>query len=177
MGQLQRYLASQPPLTKMVVGYLLRSENVLLGVRKRVSDDLGHLIVAGIGGKIEPSETPDQALYREIEEEVSLQIKTWQLVGHSINLSPHKPAHNLSVAIYVVSEFDGEPQETSDIAPFWFPKTELPLNRMWPDNRLTVPLVLKGERITGSFLYGPDGQLVEHALHILGTHETIDICS
>lgn len=172
MSELQKQLATHPPLTETVIGYLLRSDSVLLGVRKRVSDNLGHLLIAGIGGRLEPGETSELALQREIEEEIKVRIKAWRLVGRSVNLSPHKPSHNLGVDIYVVSEYDGEPQETDDIAPLWVPKTELPLDRMWPDNRLTAPLVLQGERIMGTFLYGPDGDLIEHDLHTLGPHET-----
>jgi 8-oxo-dGTP diphosphatase len=130
-------------------------------------------MIAGIGGRLEPGETSEQALQREIHEEVKVHIKRWKLVGRSVNLSPHKPTHNLGVDIYVVSEFDGEPQETDVIAPLWVPKTELPLDRMWPDNRLTAPLVLQGECISGSFLYGPDGKLLQHDLRTLGPHEAI----
>jgi hypothetical protein len=48
---------------------------------------------------------------------------------------------------------------------------------MWPDNQLTAPLILDGKRITGSFLYGLDGELIEHSLRTLEPHETIDACS
>jgi len=173
MSELQRHLATHPPLTETVIGYLVRSDRVLLGIRKRVSDNLGHRIVAGIGGRLEPGETSDQALRREILEEVKVRIKALRLVGRSVNLSPHKPSHNLGIDIFVVTEFDGEPQETDDIAPLWAPKTDLPLDRMWPDNRLTTPLILQGERIVGNFLYGSDGALIEHDLRTLGPDETI----
>lgn len=173
MSELQDYWATNPLLRETVVGYLVRDNEVLLGVRTRVSDGLGHLIVAGIGGGIEAGETPEDALRREILEEIEVHVTDFQKVGHVICLSPHHPSWNLSVTYYLVTDFEGEPKKTEDIDPHWYSKDELPLRDMWPDNRLTVPLVLDGKRITGSFLYGDNGHVVEQDLRELGADESI----
>jgi hypothetical protein len=57
MDKIQAYLDTQPKITAAPVGYLVRSDEVLLGVRKRSSQSLGEQLIAGIGGKAEPGET------------------------------------------------------------------------------------------------------------------------
>jgi len=176
MSELQNYLATNPPIRETVAGYLVRGERgeeVLLGLRTRVSDGLGHGVVASIGGGIEDGESPDDALEREIQEEIQVRITAYQKVGRVVCLSPHHPTWNLGVDIYLITGFEGEPQKTEDIDPCWYPKDELPLGRMWLDNRITAPLVLSGKRIAGNFLYGSDGQILEQDLRELNPDESI----
>lgn len=173
MSKIQNYLATNPSLRKTVIGYLIRDDDVLLGVRTRVSDNLGHMIVAGIGGGIEEGESPDEALKREVLEEIKVDITDWQKVGQVVCLSPHHPSWNLVVDIYLVTGFEGEPEKTEDIDPRWYPKNELPLDRMWLDNRVTAPLILAGKRIAGSFLYDANGQIEEQNLRELSQGEPI----
>lgn len=169
MSKFQEYLDTKPELTHTVVAYLVRGDEVLLGVRKRVSDGLGELIVAGIGGRLESGENEDQALVRELQEEIEVTITSWRRVGQSVCLSPHSPKWNLLIGIYIVDAWQGEPQETDDIKPLWFPKTELPTDRMWADNLITAPLVLDGKRIQAEFLYEPGGTVAEYRLEELST--------
>ncbi len=173
MSELQDYLATNPPLRETVIGYLIRDNEVLLGVRTRVSNNLGHMIVAGIGGGVEEGESSESALEREILEEIRVQATNYQKVGSVVNLTPHHPSWNLRVVIYLITNFEGEPKKTEDIDPCWHPINRLPLNDMWPDNRITAPMVLDGKRIVGSFLYGADGLIAEQDLRELGPDEPI----
>jgi len=173
MSKIQDYLATNPPIRQTVIGYLIKDNDVLLGTRTRVSNDLGHLIVAGIGGGVEEGESLEEALKREILEEIEVEVTECRKVGCVTNLSPHRPAWNMTVAIYLVTRFEGEPKQTVDIDPHWYPQNKLPLDRMWSDNQITAQLVLAGRRISGTFLYGADGQIVEQNLRELGQYEPI----
>jgi 8-oxo-dGTP diphosphatase len=166
MEKFDAYLQSQPDFVfvRSVVGYCQKNDQVLLGVRKKVSFGLGKQLIAGIGGKVEPNETDAMALEREILEEVGIKITAYREMGQVSYLFPHKPKWSQSVRIFVVDAWDGEPQETDVIQPIWFPADALPAKRMWPDNLLTIPLVLSGKNIRGKFLYKEDGTIEEYML-------------
>ena len=164
MYTIDTYLQTHPTFIHATVGYALHDDEILLGVRKRVSFGLGEQLIAGIGGKLEPGETDEQALKREFLEEIETEVVNCTLAGNVTYLFPHKPKWNQEVSIYRVEKWRGEPQETEDIQPQWFKQTELPKDRMWPDNLYTIPKVLAGQPIDGVFLYGEDGTIAEYRL-------------
>jgi 8-oxo-dGTP diphosphatase len=164
MKTIESMLETNPQLTPAVVGYLTRGNKVLLGLRKKVSFGLGENLVAGIGGKIEADETADQALVREVEEEIGVTPTTYREVGNVTFLWTNKPKWNQKVTIYLVDEWTGEPQETDAIKPIWVNRNELPESQMWEDNLYWVPMVLEGKQIDATFLYNDEQKIAEHSM-------------
>ena len=90
------------PVMKYVVGYCFDPyfEHVVLIEKARPEWQAGKL--NGVGGKIEPKETPRRAMVREFQEEAGVYIPAWQhirtekfnwwRVGHSGGLERH-PTH------------------------------------------------------------------------------------
>jgi 8-oxo-dGTP diphosphatase len=62
-----------------------------------------------------------------------------------------------------VRAWRGQPTASEEIAPEWQPVDALPFERMWDDARLWLPMVLAGQRVAASFVYGEDGQTVVDA--------------
>lgn len=167
MCQLQSLLKSGIVFTPAVVGYLVKDSKVLLGLRKRVSLGLGKDLIAGLGGKIGDilgleAETADQALERELLEEVNVVIKAYRKVGRVRFIFPHKPKWNQDVVVYLVDAWEGVPQETEVINPAWFDITELPVTRMWDDNQLWLPRVLSGDNVNATFLFDENSKVIEY---------------
>ena len=158
---IENYLEQKPPLIRAVVGYLVDQEKVLLGLRKKVSLGLGENLIAGIGGKLEDDESYEEALRREIAEEINISIKTYRKCGHVVFLFPHKAQWNQEGDTFIIDSWEGEPAETEAIKPIWYPKRDLPSKQMWEDNRLWVPKILNGETINGIFLYDKNDHIVE----------------
>lgn len=167
MKEIERYLQLNITYTSAVVCYLKQNDEVLLGLRKKVSLGLGENLIAGIGGKVGDNpeikdETFSEALIRECREEIGIKITSFEEMGKVRFIFPHKPKWNQVVKVYVVSKWEGIPQETEAIKPLWYKIDELPKEQMWDDNSYWVPKVLSGEKINIVFLYGEDNKVKEY---------------
>ena len=165
MPTIQEYIATEPILVKSVVGYAIRDGKVLLGLRKKVSNGLGLNLIAGIGGKVgdQPEfadETDYQAMAREMEEERGLVITKFHKAGTVIFLFPNKPSWSQTVTIFVIDEWEGEPQETEAMVPEWYDVNNVPFAQMWEDNSIWLPKILAGEEITAIFMYNEDNKTI-----------------
>ena len=80
--------------------------------------------------------------------------------AHITFLFPTRPAWDMTVAVFTAGTWSGEPAETDEIRPEWFPVAALPLDRMWDDGKRWVPRVLAGERLRATFSYAPDCETV-----------------
>jgi 8-oxo-dGTP diphosphatase len=67
------------------------------------------------------------------------------------------------VNVFSAAAWTGEPMESAEIAPQWFPLTALPYHRMWDDARLWLPRILAGERLRATFTYEADCETVATA--------------
>lgn len=166
MTKIEHIPANQIVFIPAVVAYLIKDDNVLLGLRKKVSLGMGKNLIAGIGGKIgdKPEfkgESHVDTLRRELLEEIKVTPISYDYRGQVSFMYPHKPEWNMRTDIFLVRKWSGEPQETDSIKPMWFPKNNVPYPRMWPDNVFWVPKILKGERVRTSFVYDEDGRVKE----------------
>jgi hypothetical protein len=66
--------------------------------------------------------------------------------------------------VFEVKEFTGEPTESEEMAPAWFPHGELPFDKMWADDVHWYPLFLRGAAFHGAFAFQRTTQLVWHHL-------------
>lgn len=161
----------ETPLQHCVVCYFIRGDEVLLGLRKEVTNDLGLNLVSGIGGKVEPGEENVAAMVRESIEEIGEVVigdqkqvvckpTKWESRGNVNFLFPNKPKWNQTVDVYVVTEWEGDPVETRAIKPEWYPINNLPVDQMWADNAIWVPQVLAGGTVNASYMYADDNKSI-----------------
>jgi 8-oxo-dGTP diphosphatase len=137
------------------------SQQVLLGRKKT---GLGAGNITGIGGHVEPGETTSQAAARELKEEAGVCVEAAGL-RHLAELAfvfPTRPAWDQTISVFRTGQWDGDPAESAEIAPQWFPVTQLPLDEMWDDARYWLPRALAGEHMRGTFTYADDCQTVAH---------------
>lgn len=147
-----------------VVFFLIHDENVLLIRRKKASNNLGHNLISGVGGKVGDDkafahETIEEALVRESQEEIEVTPTKFMDMGIVRFLWETKPSANMETHIFTVTEWVGRPTETDVAAPQWYPINELPVNEMWEDNQHWVPRILAGETVNMTFFYDSDGVL------------------
>jgi 8-oxo-dGTP diphosphatase len=132
---------------------------VLLGHKKT---GLGQGKVVALGGHIDAGESAAEAAVREVKEESGLVVARSALTAAArlTFLFPAQPSWDMDVDVFTATQWTGEPAETDEIRPQWFPVSALPFDRMWDDAPYWVPRVLAGERLRATFRYADDNETV-----------------
>ena len=139
-------------------------EHVLLGLKKT---GMGTGKVVGIGGHVEAGESVVQAICREVAEESSLTVEALDLVpaGTVEFIFPAKPAWDMFTTVFLCRKFAGEPLESSELQPRWYPVDKLPHRHMWADASHWVPAFLAGERGHWQVVLNDDNETVASSTH------------
>jgi 8-oxo-dGTP diphosphatase/2-hydroxy-dATP diphosphatase len=77
--------------------------------------------------------------------------------------SRDKPG-KIRVYVFRVDKFSGEPKESEEMLPKWFNVREIPYLKMWPDDIYWLPLLLKGKKFKGKFLFDKNENIVRKEL-------------
>ena len=103
-----------------VVAALLFHEGRLFATQRGYGDWKGYWEFPG--GKIEPGETPQQALIREIREELDLGI---EVLSHACDVEYDYPEFHLSMQCFRCGIISGEPKLLEHEAARWLNREEL----------------------------------------------------
>ena len=92
------------------------------------------------GGKIEPGESPEDALRREIREELEVEVN----VGELIDIIEYDyPAFHLSMKCYACTIADGNPPLLDHEAAKWLSSTQLSSVDWLPADITLIPKIAK----------------------------------
>ena len=132
---------------------------LLLGRKKR---GFGQGKYVGFGGKIEPGETIVETAIRELAKETGICVAHTDLerVAHLTFLFPARPAWNHLVHVFLAQRWKGQPTESREVRPAWFPLDALPYSQMWDDASHWLPPLLSGQHIRGQFIFNEDNDTV-----------------
>lgn len=138
-----------------------QDKRVLLGMKKR---GFGEGRWNGFGGKVAERESLEDAARREIFEECGVVVKELEKRG-IIEFSFKKdPREILEVHIFRAAHFEGEPEETDEMRPEWFPIESIPFDSMWPDDIIWMPMLFAGKQFKGRFFFGENDTILESSL-------------
>lgn len=161
-------------LPEVCVCYLTRTgesggPEVLLG-RKRAGLGRGRMV--GPGGKIEPGETPHEAIAREVAEETGIRVNpsALRLTGELVYPFPFRTAWSQKSWVFLCADFEGEAVSSEELTPQWFPLTDIPLDEMWDDAKYWLHEALSGRYVSAVFEFGADLATVSDSDHP-GWHE------
>lgn len=139
--------------------FLVTTHDICLAMKKR---GFGAGRWNGTGGKVHEGESIEAALVREAVEELGITPRTYEKVAALSFTFPHEPSFDQIVHVYLGHTWDGEPRESEEMRPQWFPIDAIPYDTMWSDDILWLPHVLKGERVQGAFTFSKDDAVVAH---------------
>ncbi|MFB6114560.1 MAG: 8-oxo-dGTP diphosphatase [Halodesulfurarchaeum sp.] len=126
----------------------VRAGSILLIEKKR---GLGAGMIHGPGGKLEPGETPREAGRREVGEEIEARPVGLDKIGELEFVMDDGPW--MFVHVFRSDGLEGDPGETDEAVPRWYPVSEIPLDRMWPDDRYWLPLLIERRTFRGFFVF------------------------
>ena len=111
------------------------------------------------GGKIEPGESPEDAAKREVYEETGLVVGKLELAGQLVfYFGSGKRKPDWTAEVFTSSEFSGDIKESEEGKLEWIPKSKLPLDQMWEDDRYWLPFLVAGTKFKGEFEFTSDSK-------------------
>lgn len=134
--------------------FVIRDGKILL-IDKKTGFGKGK--VNGPGGKLEQGESPEACAVRECQEELGITVSNLQFCGQ--HRFQFVDGYSIQVWVYSSEEFEGVPTETIEAKPLWVPLDKIPYDRMWEDDQIWLPMLLRGERFQGRWLFDGDTML------------------
>lgn len=144
--------------------FILCDEKILLGMKKR---GFGAGRWNGFGGKVHDGETIEVAAKRETKEECGIELIEMEEAGiHEFEFKKDR-GNILEVHVFCGKTWRGDPIETEEMKPQWFPIDEIPYADMWPDDILWLPTFLEGKKFRTKFLFGEGDQVLEQKIEVV----------
>ena len=113
----------------------------------------------GPGGKIEAGETPEEGAKREVEEETGLIVDKLESAGEIEFVFKHNYDWNNYAHVFRALSWSGTPEDKGEGELKWFKIDEIPLDKMWDDDRYWLPGVLKGESVRKRFYFDENSKV------------------
>jgi 8-oxo-dGTP diphosphatase len=134
------------------ISIVRKDDEVLMFLKRK---GLGEGFYNFPGGKVEPNEDPCQCASRELREETCLEAQSLRRIGEiTYNLDNGE----ISVmSVFQVDSFEGTMCDSPEGKPFW--TKEIPLDKMWEDDRIWIPLAMSGKKFQCQFFFSSDWKI------------------
>ena len=146
--------------------YIRRYGHTLMIHRVKKTNDMHAGKWNGLGGKLEPGETPEECVIREIREEAGLNAANPRLRG-IITFPGFPNDEDWYTLMFVVDEFDGDLIDSPEGYLKWIPDAELLELNLWEGDRIFIPWLDQKGFFSGKFVY-EDEALVSHSVVFYG---------
>jgi 8-oxo-dGTP diphosphatase len=151
--------------------YIRRDGHTLMLHRITKEGDVHEGKWNGLGGKLEPGETPEACAIREIAEESGLVARAPELRG-ILTFPGFTPERDWYCFVFVVEDFEGEAWTASAEGELhWIPDGEILDRPLWEGDRVFLPWLDGNRFFSGVFRYR-DGVLVDHDVVFHGPRDS-----
>lgn len=131
--------------------YIFKEDQVLMLYRNKKENDVHEGKWNGLGGKVEPLETPLQCVSREVFEESGLKLINPTLIGACYY--PNFNGMNEMMYVYIAKQFEGMIGECNEGELYWKLKDDIMTLNLWDSDRFFLPYVLNEKNFIGLFEY------------------------
>lgn len=116
----------------------------------------------GLGGKLEPGETPEECAIREIQEESGL-IATQLILKGVLTFPNFSNDEDWYAFVFLVAGFEGSLIDSHEGILRWVENDKLLELNLWEGDRIFLPFLDQPGFFSGKFIY-KDGNLLEHKM-------------
>lgn len=146
----------QPGLRLATLCYVRSGGRTLMLYRNRKPNDYHEGKYNGLGGKVEPGESPEQCMKREVQEESGLIPLNWRLNG-MITFPTFDGTNDWYVFVFTITEYEGELIDSPEGELHWIADTDLDGLNLWEGDRVFLPWLSEPGFFSARFVYdGPE---------------------
>lgn len=143
---------------------IIKEGKILLAQKKR---GFGVNKYNGVGGKVEFGETVEHAMIRETQEEIGVTpINYEKRAVITFSNIENGERFNIVMHVYAASDYLGEIKESEEMRPEWFDLDKVPFGKMFPDDKIWLPIMLEGKNFEGYFKFDEDFNVLDHTIEI-----------
>ncbi|MBQ9791743.1 MAG: 8-oxo-dGTP diphosphatase [Clostridia bacterium] len=144
---------------------IIQDNNILLAEKKR---GFGAGKYNGIGGKVEPNETIEEAMIRETQEEIGVTpINYKKQATITFDEWVNGEEKQVIMSVFVAKDYIGKIIETEEMKPMWFETNNIPYEKMFEDDKTWLPEILKGNTLNASFVFDKDFKMLSSKIDII----------
>ena len=132
--------------------YLRRGEQTLMLHRNKRSEDYHFGKWNGVGGKLQPGESPEDCARREILEESGLTVD-WLRMRGIITFPLFDSVDDWYVFCFEASGISGELRDSAEGTLEWIENSELLNLELWPGDRIFLPWLNQEKFFSAKFVY------------------------
>jgi 8-oxo-dGTP diphosphatase len=140
--------------------YLRRDGRTLMVRRDKKPGDIHKGKYNGLGGKLEPGESPDECVRREVREESGLTVLDARLRG-VLTFPAFKDGEDWLVFVYTATRCEGVQGDCPEGTLEWVETARLAELPLWEGDRVFLPWLEDERFFSGKFVY-EKGRLVRH---------------
>jgi 8-oxo-dGTP diphosphatase len=143
--------------------YIRSGGRTLMLHRNKKEGDVHRGKYNGLGGKLEPGESPDQCVIREVREESGLKLIDARLRG-ILTFPQFRPGEDWLVFVYTAKRYSGEVGSCSEGTLEWVDDDKLLDLPLWEGDLIFLPWLDQERFFSAKFCY-KNGRLDEHEVY------------
>lgn len=142
--------------------YIKHNGKTLMLHRIKKENDMHEGKWNGLGGKLDPGETPEECIIREVKEESGLTIYNPKLKG-ILTFPMFDGVDDWMAFLFTATEFEGDLIESPEGHLEWIDNKKVPNLNLWEGDRIFLKWMEEDRFFSGKFIY-QNKQLINHSV-------------